>query len=629
MKTANCPSCGAPVTFKSGASLVAVCEYCTATLIKRGTELENIGKMAELQDDPTLIQIGTEGSYKGMHFGVIGRIQLEYGEGLWNEWYLMFDDMRTGWLGEAQGEFYITFEKPYPTTIPSFDSLVAGEKLDAGQVWDITNIEYAKCIGGQGELPFTVGPGYEAPVVDLQSGATFATLDYSDEPARFYVGERTNAKDIKLTHLREPDDPADMLTGRKGPTSKADAFNCPQCAAPLSVSGGKIQTIGCASCGAVLDTSKPQVAIIQKAQEAAAKPLIPLGSKGRIDNAEWAVIGYLRKQSTDGFTWGEYLLFHPSQGYLWLIESDGHWTLAKNTKSTPKQAGVNYLYDKVSHEAFATYDSSVTFVVGEFNWKVRAGDTAAVADFIAPPGILSREKTKKEVSWTLGEYRTPAQITETFALKQPLPPATGVAPHQVNPHIENSKKMWRWFMVFSLLTLCIQMFYTFRSNTVAKQDLVIKQGPAVTSVLSAPFTIKESKGGVRIEVDTDVQNTAAGLTYTLVDKKSGQAFRASKELEFYSGFDEGEEWKEGERSGAVVLQGVPPGEYQLNIEGELAGSAKSNVGAKVRVQTGHASWLNWVLLQLVLLILPIMGSWRKSAFETERWAQSDKADDDE
>ena len=110
MPTASCPSCGAPVEFKSPASVIAECGYCTSTLVKRGTVLEEIGKMAALQDDPTLLQIGSEGVYKGVHFGVIGRIQLRYDAGLWNEWHIMFDDQRSGWLGEAAGELYVSFE---------------------------------------------------------------------------------------------------------------------------------------------------------------------------------------------------------------------------------------------------------------------------------------------------------------------------------------------------------------------------------------------------------------------------------------------------------------------------------------------------------------------------------------
>ena len=48
MKTANCPSCGAMLTFRSAVSILTVCNYCKSTLIRHDLALENVGKMAEL-----------------------------------------------------------------------------------------------------------------------------------------------------------------------------------------------------------------------------------------------------------------------------------------------------------------------------------------------------------------------------------------------------------------------------------------------------------------------------------------------------------------------------------------------------------------------------------------------------
>jgi len=103
-KTARCPSCGAPVEFKSVASVLAVCDFCQSTLVRQGEELENLGKMAELLGDRSPLQRGAEGRWNGLHFGLIGRIQLKYDQGLWNEWHLLFDDGKSGWLSEAGGE---------------------------------------------------------------------------------------------------------------------------------------------------------------------------------------------------------------------------------------------------------------------------------------------------------------------------------------------------------------------------------------------------------------------------------------------------------------------------------------------------------------------------------------------
>ena len=123
MKTANCPSCGAPVNFQSSASAYAVCEFCRSTLLRHGEDLENIGRMADLLEDASLIRIGSEGSFRGVHFGVIGRIQLQHPSGLWNEWHILFDDGRSAWLSEAGGEYVVNAQVAVSEAIPAFESL--------------------------------------------------------------------------------------------------------------------------------------------------------------------------------------------------------------------------------------------------------------------------------------------------------------------------------------------------------------------------------------------------------------------------------------------------------------------------------------------------------------------------
>ena len=103
--SANCPACGAPVVFRSSVSFHVVCEFCRSTLVRHGGNLENLGKMADLLEDASPIQLATEGSYRGVHFAVVGRIQLRYTAGIWNEWYLLLkNDKKKGqiWLKKVE-----------------------------------------------------------------------------------------------------------------------------------------------------------------------------------------------------------------------------------------------------------------------------------------------------------------------------------------------------------------------------------------------------------------------------------------------------------------------------------------------------------------------------------------------
>lgn len=199
-----CPACGAPVKFVSVASLLAVCGYCRATLLRRDLDVENLGTMAELIADPTPLQLGAGGRYCATHFAVVGRIQVAYPEGAWNEWYLVFDDGRSGWLGEASGTYSISFETPVAEKLPPWGSLRPGLQvaLNGGR-YEVSDVRTARIIGGEGELPFLVAGGYETRVADLRTDtARFATLDYSDEPPRVFLGETVEFDALHLQGLR-------------------------------------------------------------------------------------------------------------------------------------------------------------------------------------------------------------------------------------------------------------------------------------------------------------------------------------------------------------------------------------------------------------------------------------------
>src|SRR6476660_8779808 len=130
MLKASCPGCGADITFQSSVSIMAVCEHCNSTLVRRDVDIEAVGKMATLQVDGSPLQLGAGGDYRGAAFTVVGRIQLRFDRGIWNEWHLLFSDGRSGWLGEAGGTYAVSFLRTTDARLPEFDSLKAGKKVE-------------------------------------------------------------------------------------------------------------------------------------------------------------------------------------------------------------------------------------------------------------------------------------------------------------------------------------------------------------------------------------------------------------------------------------------------------------------------------------------------------------------
>jgi hypothetical protein len=203
----RCPSCAAPVKFTSAQSLLAVCGYCRATLIRRGLDVEQVGTMAALLEDVTPLQLGAEGVWRGTHFAVVGRLQVRWDGGRWNEWYCAFDDGHGGWLAEAAGELSVSFETTVAEPLPEWKSLAPGMHVTLGGVaYEVTDVREAEVIGGEGELPLRVDAGWKTATADLRTTtARFATLDYSNEPPRLYTGELVDFATLGLHGLRELD----------------------------------------------------------------------------------------------------------------------------------------------------------------------------------------------------------------------------------------------------------------------------------------------------------------------------------------------------------------------------------------------------------------------------------------
>lgn len=641
MKTAHCPSCGAPVVFKSAASVYAVCEFCRSTLLRDGESLENLGRMAELMDDPTLIRIGSEGKYQGVHFGVIGRIQLQYEAGLWNEWHILFDDGRSAWLSEAGGEYVLSRQVLPEAELPSFKSLRPETHVAIdGRRFTVTNLTTARCIAGQGELPFKVASGYDVNTADLRDGQKFATIDYSESPPLLFLGEPVKFDALALSNLNEsPAEP--FSTTDAGQRLKVEAFSCPNCTAPLTIHSIAIKSIGCPGCGTLLGVENDKVQQLSKAaQKLRIQPWLPLGSKGRLADVDWEAIGFMRRFSRAGgekYFWREYLLFNAKEGFAWLTEYDGHWNFVRTLSrppSVPRQSRRPIRYAQTTFEHFSLAQAEVDYVLGEFYWRVRVGETCSVDDFICPPRMLSREVTKNEVTWSEGVYTEANLIRQAFGVTADPPKQRGVYANQPNPwNAAFRKSLWLNGVLLLVATLIQIAFLLFSpSGSVLKEDFVLSADNAEPLLTSQEFVLKEPVRALRLQHQTDIGNNWVGLSSVLVEKQTGAAYRADQEIGYYYGIDDGERWSEGSRSATAVFRNLPAGTYYLNIEYELGDGVKRadyRVADRVSLMRNPVVWSSYFLLILVLAAFPLQARLRRSNFETARWAESDYAEEEE
>jgi ribosomal protein S27E len=173
---ASCPACGAQVLFKTGSSVVVVCESCNSVVARTDRGIEDAGKVADVVESGSPLEVGLRGVYLGVAFELTGRAQLGHAAGgFWDEWYAAFADGRWGWLAEAQGRFYLTFQiqVPAPNALPSFDSLQLGQPVWAIPAQTppvVAEKGTAQALAAEGEIPYLLRPGETTPTFPGRAG---------------------------------------------------------------------------------------------------------------------------------------------------------------------------------------------------------------------------------------------------------------------------------------------------------------------------------------------------------------------------------------------------------------------------------------------------------------------------
>ncbi|MES2888247.1 MAG: DUF4178 domain-containing protein [Pseudomonadota bacterium] len=435
---AACPQCGAPVDFQSAASAFAVCSFCRSTLAREGEALRRIGQSAELFDDHSPLQLGVRGRWQKEPFTLIGRLQYRYRDGTWSEWHALFDSGRSGWLSEDNGRYVLVFPVAVGPLPPAASVPMESRVLLDGQGWMVAAVQRVSLIAAQGELPQApVAEGVDFMVAELRSDAgEVLSLDYS-EPAE---PQATRGRNVRLAEL----DLSGLVAAAGGAeggaaekTLSAQGLSCPSCGAGLAVQLSTTRSIVCGQCQAVVDvSSRLGGELPHYRQEPGESPRIPLGAVGVLtldgEMRPWQVVGYAERCELEGdgdddeaqSFWREYLLYHRTEGFTFLVDAEEGWSWATPLTGAPSGRGRQFHWQGVDYQHRYDYRAHVTFVLGEFYWQLQRGAISQHSDYAGTGAHrerrLNRERTgdgeASEVVWSAGATLDPQVVATAFKL---------------------------------------------------------------------------------------------------------------------------------------------------------------------------------------------------------------------
>jgi len=421
------------------------------------------------------------------------------------------------------------------------------------------------------------------------------------------------------------------------PKPQAKALNCPKCGAAITLRAlGQAISVVCESCHSILDAKDPQLQILQTFDRivSADRPLIPLGTRGKLRGADVEVIGFeMRSIRVEGisYSWHEYILFNPYKGFRYLSEYQGHWNDVVVCKELPVvnlhvkiPLEANYLGEQYRH--FQTSDANTDFVLGEFPWEVRVGEHAEVTDYVHPPRLLSREKMSNEVTWSVSEYMTGQDVWAAFRLPGSPPEAVGVFENQPSPLSANISGVWAAFAAFAIVILAMMVGF----ETSAKREPVLSayyqlnrgEPKGEASFVTDIFELDGRTSSVAVTTSSQLRNQWIYVNYALINQDTGEAWDFGREISYYYGYDSDGSWSEGKNTDTVVVPSVPPGKYYLRIEPE-SDATHSGITYRVDVRRDVPVMGFYGLALLALLVPALIVTWRVVGFERARWSESD------
>lgn len=454
-----CPGCGAPLEFASAQCTSAVCPYCQSTVVRQGEVLQRQGRMAEVFDDYSPLQLGATGRSPvppqggiAQAFSVVGRTQWHSQAGRWSEWLALLDDGSIAFLSEDNGRFVWAWPHDWPSNWPprftQADWALGSAHIWQGQPWTVTSVQQVHLLAAQGQWPDLPAQGASFTVLELRSAqGQVCSLDFAAQQCS--LGQAVQWDALQMQGLRQT----------SATTEAARRLTCPNCAASVPLRFNDSQSMVCPSCSSLIDLSQGIGAQLQAVQQKnLPTPVIPLGRSGRLQGVQWQVVGFQRCQGQDTdneeFTWDEYLLFNQKAGFAFLLDTEDGWQMARITIAAPQVRGGNATYLGGAYRSSLRYQARTLSALGEFYWPVQQGQAVQVHEYSRNNGEwLASETAQGEVTWTHGQAIDPLLLTKAFD----LPPLALGKSALLGKQLAQGHKVARWLILLLFVVVVVSL----------------------------------------------------------------------------------------------------------------------------------------------------------------------------
>lgn len=399
-------------------------------------------------------------------------------------------------------------------------------------------------------------------------------------------------------------------------------INCTKCGSLTSIESDiEVKSFGCSSCNNLF-TFERELKTVKQFQYTPINPVLEVGRKGVIDGTEYEIINRLVKNFHSSYYWREYTLKSKTDQYLYLSESDGHWILLEEIPNTFK-TGKKFkelTHDDVTYNLYEHTLCKVVSAAGFFDYVVPNSDIQII-EYINTPNIISIEKHSGTETTFFGRHFTKSEVKKAFG-NPDLPLKSGVG--AVQPFLFNFYNSAIIFCSIAILILTTQILVNqnrTETNILSKQFRFADYDKK--DFVSESFTLEGGSAPMTISINSNVDNSWANAQVALVNETTNEEEYANKDLEYYHGYEGGENWSEGSQGEKFNICGVAEGKYHLVITPQKQPDDFTNESLNVSVVWKEPSMWNFFICLLIMAIVLGVVYLANKNFEQRRWESSD------
>jgi hypothetical protein len=379
----------------------------------------------------------------------------------------------------------------------------------------------------------------------------------------------------------------------------------------------EVTTFACPNCTSVYRNHQNQgLKFYNKSKPYSFDEKLEIGKTASFDDKEYKILGVLIKENK-GFEWAEYILEGKEGDYLYLSEAAGHWIILTEIEFKTKVGNhpLTVEHGEVIYDRYDYYYPTLIAAQGFFDFDVF--DKIELIEFINPPLMLSFEKLGHQQTAFLGKHISKSEIKKAFGTSN-LPSKKGIG--QVQPFIFDIRSLALTFCCIAVLIL-ITNWYLNKDRVeknVLNTEIPFDQF-TTKDYITPSFNLVGSSAPLSIRVHSNVDNSWANVQVALINETTGEEIYANKDVEYYHGYTDGENWTEGDPTEEFNICGVAAGKYHLAITPMKATEDVINQTIQIQATWSSPSTRNVWMVFIFMAVFVIGMFYLEKNFEQRRW----------